>query len=497
MLSVLGNERGGGYSAHRRRILQVGTAGLFGIGLTDILRLESQSASADESVAGGIGNVLLPNRRCKSVIVLFLFGGPSQLETFDMKPEAPEKIRGPYKPIPSKNPELRICEHLPRLANLADRFAVIRTMSHNFNDHSGGAHYLQTGKRWHVPIGGGFAPTPRDWPSMGSVVEYVDQAHAGLNRSMPSYMVVPNSLGRLQEDGQYPRPGEHAGWLGQRFNPLTTRIDKRSKEDNPYWRDCSDEELRFGISGLDTREGLVIDRMNARHSLLQQLNRQLKQIDRELDKKDSSTETPLDVFRQRAFSLATSKEAREALDIQREPNSVRDRYGRHLFGQSTLMARRLIESGVRFVTVQYDCVDGYSWDSHRNSDDVGKHLLPTFDQACSSLLVDLEERGMLDETMVIAMGEMGRTPTANAQWGRDHWSTLFPALIAGGGVRGGNLIGRSDKDAAYALERPVSPEDLAATVYESLGINPEMRVNDFQNRPTPIVDGGKPVRELF
>jgi uncharacterized protein (DUF1501 family) len=161
------------------------------------------------------------------------------------------------------------------------------------------------------------------------------------------------------------------------------------------------------------------------------------------------------------------------------------------------MARRLIESGIRFVTVQYDCVDGYSWDSHRNSDDVGKHLLPTFDQACSALLTDLKERGMLDETLVIAMGEMGRTPTANAQWGRDHWSTLFPAVIAGGGVLGGNLIGKSDKDAAYPIERPVSPEDLAATVYHALGIDPEMRVLDFQNRPTPIVDGGRPVLELW
>lgn len=165
-LSILGSVRGNGLSPNRRRVLQVGSAGLFGIGLADLMRLEA---------AGSVLNSPKIAPRCKSVIVLFLFGGPSQLETFDMKPEAPEKIRGPYKPIASRNPDLRICEHLPRLANLADQFAVIRTMSHTFNDHSGGAHYLQTGKRWHVPIGGGFAPTPRDWPSMGSIVEYVDQ----------------------------------------------------------------------------------------------------------------------------------------------------------------------------------------------------------------------------------------------------------------------------------------------------------------------------------
>lgn len=486
MITILGSPDTSSGRFQRRRMLQAGCAGLFGISLSEILKLES--------LGKGIGDDSAPNAsptpRCKSVILLFLFGGPSQLETFDMKPDAPEKIRGPYRPIASKNPELRICEHLPRLAQTADKFSVIRTMSHTFNDHSGGAHYLQTGKRWHVPIGGGFSPTPRDWPSMGSIVEYVDQQKLGLTRALPSYMVLPNTLGRLQEDGQYPRPGEHAGWLGQRYNPLTTRIDKRSKEDNPYWRDCTDEELNFRISGLDRRDELVLDRMQSRQSLLTQLNRQMRS-------KENAMESELDVFRQRAFSLATSDAARNALDIKKEPDAIRDRYGRHLFGQSTLMARRLIESGIRFVTVQYDCVDGYSWDSHRNSDDVGKHLLPTFDQACSALILDLEERGMLDDTLVIAMGEMGRTPTANAQWGRDHWSTLFPALIAGGKTMPGNLIGKSDKDAAYPIERPVSPEDLAATVYHALGIDPELRVLDSQNRPTPIVDGGQPVLELW
>jgi len=479
MLTILGSH-GSTRTVHsRRRILQAGSGGLFGIGLHEILKLESLAKTSQT-----------PSAKCKSVIFLFLFGGPSQLETFDMKPDAPEKIRGPYRPIQSKNPELRICEHLPKMAQISDKYSVIRTMSHSFNDHSGGAHYLQTGKRWHVPIGGGFAPTPRDWPSMGSIVEFLDQRRLGLERELPSYMVIPNSLGRLQEDGQYPRPGEHAGWLGQRYNPLTTRIDKKSKEDNPYWRECSDEELSYRIAGLDQRDGLVLDRLQDRQSLLDQLNRQINKADTEM-------QSDLDVFRQRAFALATSNAAREALDIRREPEAIRDRYGRHLFGQSTLMARRLIEAGTRFVTVQYDCVDGYSWDSHRNSDDVGKHLLPTFDQACSALILELEERGMLEDTLVVALGEMGRTPTANAQWGRDHWSTLFPAVIAGGKIHGGNLIGKSDKYAAYPIERPVSPEDLAATIYHAIGIDPEMRVMDFQNRPTPIIDGGRPVFELW
>jgi uncharacterized protein (DUF1501 family) len=204
-----------------------------------------------------------------------------------------------------------------------------------------------------------------------------------------------------------------------------------------------------------------------------------------------------DAFRQRALALVTSGQTRAAIDIKREPAELRDRYGRHLFGQSCLMARRLVEAGVRYVTVHYDCVDGYSWDSHRNSDDVKKHLLPTFDQAYSALLRDLDDRGMLDETLVVATGEMGRTPKANAQWGRDHWSTLFPALVAGGGIPGGTLYGKSDKDAAYAIENQVSPEDLAATIYHSLGIDHEMRIRDSENRPTPVVDGGTPVTALW
>jgi uncharacterized protein (DUF1501 family) len=176
---------------------------------------------------------------------------------------------------------------------------------------------------------------------------------------------------------------------------------------------------------------------------------------------------------------------------------MRDRYGRHLFGQSCLMARRFVEAGTRFVTVHYDCPDGYSWDSHRNSDDVKKHLLPTFDQACSALLMDLEERGLLHETLVVAVGEMGRTPVATANWGRGHWSTCFPALIAGAGIRGGIVYGKTDSKAEYPQERTMSPEDLAKTIYMALGVDPEMFLTDRQGRPVPLVESGKAVQELF
>ena len=191
------------------------------------------------------------------------------------------------------------------------------------------------------------------------------------------------------------------------------------------------------------------------------------------------------------------KDTSEALDIRRESPELRDRYGRHLFGQSCLMARRLVESGVRFVTVHYDCVDGYSWDSHRNSDDVKKHLLPTFDQGCSALLADLSDRGLLDETLVVALGEMGRTPKGNATWGRNHWSTLFPALLAGAGVVGGTTYGRSDRLGERPDEGLVTPEDLAATVYRSLGIDPQLTLPDALGRPIPIVENGTPLTGLL
>lgn len=480
MLKLLGTNQTTCEGVRRRALLQAGGAGLFGLTLPNVLAAQATNPTAES---------LIP--RAKHVIFLLLFGGPSQLETFDLKPNAPEQIRGPYRPIACRTPELQIGEHLPRLAQVSDLYTVVRTMTHSFNDHSGGGHYLQTGHRWHVPIGGGFKPTPKDWPSMGSVVEYLAQQQAGLDRPLPAYAVVPNSLGRLQEAGQYPRPGEHAGWLGQRYNPITTKVDKRSLTDNPYWRECSDEELTFQIEGMTAGAELTLDRFSRRRSLLEQFDEARLRLDQQ------KIQAGYTAFEQRAMGLVTSPQARQALDIRQEPASTRDRYGRHLFGQSCLMARRLVEAGVNFVTVHYDCVDGYSWDSHVHSNDVKTHLLPTFDQGMATLLSDLSERGLLDETLVIALGEMGRTPRANANWGRDHWSTLFPAVLAGGRIPGGRVYGKSDKDAAYPVEKPTSPEDLAATVYYALGIDPELRLLNAENRPTHVVEGGSPVVGLW
>ena len=474
MLTINGSPRSTCSGLTRRQLLQIGGTGLFGMSLPNLLAAQGSSGT------GG---------KAKSVIFLFLFGGPSQLETFDMKPEAKLEVRGPFKPIRCKTSDLLICEHLSRLAKISHKFAVVRSMTHSYNDHSGGAHYIQTGRRWHIPVGGGFSKTPEDWPSMGSVVEYLSQAQpGGMERELASYVVLPNRLGRLQDGGQYIRPGEYAGWLGQAYNPLTTLIDKKDAKDNPYWRDCNDDELRFEIEAL--RPAVSIGRIRERADLLQQFEAVRTRL-------DAGAADALDLHRKRAMSLIASDKTRNAFNLQSEPDSVRDRYGRHLFGQSCLMARRMVEAGTRFVTVHYDCTDGYGWDSHRNSDDVLSHLLPTFDQSCSALLADLDERGLLDETLVVALGEMGRTPHAKANWGRDHWSTCFPALLAGAGIRGGIVYGKSDREAAYPIEKPVSPEDLAKTLYWALGVNPDLMLQDRQNRPVPLVDGGRPLLDLF
>lgn len=458
----------------RRPLLQAAGAGLFGLTLPKLLQAEEQGIAA----------------RAKSVIFLFLFGGPSQLETFDLKPLAPDRIRGPFQPIASRTPGLLISEHLPQLANLSDRYTVIRTMSHSFNDHSGGGHYIQTGRKWHIPIGGGFNATPQDWPAMGSVADR--QLKTGRDADLPGYFVIPNSLGRLQEFAtRLRRPGEYGGWLGRGADPLTTAVDKKDAKDNPYWRNCSDEELTFAIEGLMAKRELTVDRMENRQSLLHQFD----QLRRELDKPQAFR--AYDRIQTRALSLVASEKTRQALDITQEPVALRDRYGRHLFGQSTLMARRLVEAGARYVTVHYDAPDGYGWDSHVNSKDVKNHLMPTFDQGMSALLTDLEDRGLLDETLVVAIGEMGRTPTPSGDWGRGHWSTLFPAVLAGGGIRRGGLYGESDKNAAYATSPTVSPEDLAATIYHLLGIDPDLRLPDASGRPMPINEGGRVLSDIF
>jgi hypothetical protein len=462
----------------RREMLQIGGAGLFGLSLSKVLAAQQAS-------------IPFKNPRVKSVMFIFLFGGPSQLETFDMKPDAPSSIRGPFNPIAARTPGLRISEHLARTAKISDKYCVIRSMTHPHNDHNA-CHYIQTGHAWTRSADNGQDVNARetDWPSMGSVVEYLSRRAPDANqRDLPDYIYLPNRLGHLQG---YDRTGQYAGWLGRTYNALATNIQKRDAKDNPFFRDCTDEELDFRIKGLSPTGTISLDRMNTRQNLLSQFDDARRQLDVIEPYRDFSQ------IQQRALSLVTSEKMRNAFDIRQEKDDLRDRYGRHLFGQSVLMGRRMIEAGSRFVTVAWDCVDGYSWDSHRSSNHLERHLLPGFDQGFSALLTDMDESGLLDETLVVAVGEMGRTPKpSNSAWGRGHWSYCFPCVLAGGGVRGGTVYGKSDKEGGYPDENPVSPEDLAKTIYWALGIDPNLTLPDLDDRPVHMIDGGKPLTHLF
>ena len=483
MLTINGRTKTVCSGVSRRDLIRAGGLGMFGLSLPKVMAAEQIQTH------GFNPNAPFPTGRAKSVLFLFLFGGPSQLETFDLKPEAPEKIRGPFKPITSRTPGLQICEHLPRTAALSDKFAVIRSMTHQHNDHNA-CHYLQTGHKWTRPGNDGIdGGQPIDWPAMGSVVEYVSRHSAdGHTRAISDYVYMPNRLGFLQG---YDRTGQYGGWLGNSYNALATDIRRRNKSDNPFFRECTEEELDFRIKGLMSRSEVSLDRLDRRRDLLSQFDESRRIIEAKRDFNNYGN------IQQRALDLVTSDQIRSAFDIQKESPALRDRYGRHLFGQSVLMGRRMIEAGSRFVTVIWDAPDGYSWDSHRRSDDLRDHLVPKFDQSFSALLTDMEDRGLLDETLVVAVGEMGRTPNANGNWGRGHWSYCFPCVMAGAGIRGGVTYGTSDKNAGHPIEDAVSPEDLAATLYNSLGISHEIQLPDAQGRPVSIVDGGTPIYELF
>lgn len=484
MLSLLGNSVRTCNGIGRREMLQACGAGLLGTSLPKVLAAEALQTPSPA--------------RAKSILFVFLYGGPSQLETFDMKPDAPSSIRGPFKPIDSRTPGLRICEYLPRLAERSDKYAVVRTVNHPENNHNG-THFIQTGHALPPADRGAarVAATSKDWPAFGSVISYLD-AHSESRPAnpFPPFVYLPKRLGHY---AGYDINGQYAGWLGKGWDPMATSIEKRDAADNPYFRDCTDDELDFRLSGLEPLPAVSLDRLDRRQTLLQQFDAERRRLDR------SSRVRNFSGRQQQALNLLTSGDVAQAFDLRREPDSLRDHYGRNLFGQSLLMGRRLIEAGTRFVTVAWDMAvrgdDTTSWDSHRELTRINKdHLLPGLDQGLPALLDDMSDSGLLDETLVFVAGEMGRTPkfeNRGSQDGRDHWSYCFPCLFAGAGTRGGALYGQSDKDAAYPVTHAVSPGDLAATIYESLGIAPDLRIPNAEDQPVPLVDKGQPLSALF
>jgi hypothetical protein len=443
----------------RRELLTIGGLGLAGLGLPGLL--------------AGRGRVGSQRRgRARSCIQLFMWGGPAQQETFDLKPHAPVGVRSLFRPIATSVTGTRICEHLPLLSRLAHRYSILRSVTHTGVNHGTSAYHMLTG-HLHFAPGTLRHPSPNDFPSVGCAVSRFGREV----REVPAYVSLPSVL----HDGDGGEvPGQGAGLLGQRWAPFLVKGDPTRAD--------------FSIDALSLPSEVGTGRFRGRIGLQSALGQRAEYLSRLPAGQD------VDGHYQQAFRLIQSPAARRAFDLAREPNKVRARYGWHHFGQSCLLARRLVEAGVPLITVYWNAPhidDLQHWDTHKNSAErLKNHLLPHFDRGLTALLEDLHGRGLLDETLVVWMGEFGRTPKINKQGGRDHWGFCQSVLMAGGGVRGGLVYGSSDAQAAYAAETPVSPDDLAATVFHTLGIPLDREMLDAQNRPLPLCTG-KPVMGLF
>lgn len=426
----------------RRDLLRVGSSGLFGLGLAEWFRLRS---IAKDPIAP----------QAKACILIWLDGGPSHLETFDLKPDAPAEVRGPFQPIATKVPGLQISELLPQTAKITDKLAIVRSLTSPLGEHGLANHYLLTG----------YKPSPvLTYPSYGAVLSHVQERPSVL----PPYIAIPESRSTMG-----------AGFLRSQYDPFATGGDP-SKPD-------------FRVRDLNLFPAVTEERIHRRREFLAEFDKAQANV----EASDTSAERPFE----QAYRLVTSPSAKHAFDMSREKPEVRARFGPRMLGQSCLLARRLVESGVPFVSVL-----NTGWDTHDNltlslrdgysGAKVGVGLIPTFDQAFAALVGDLHDRGLLDETLVIAMGEFGRTPKLNARAGRDHWPRVFSAVLVGGGIRGGQVIGASDRVGESPADNPVTPADLARTIYTLLGVDPDHELHTQDGRPVQINQGGRVIREL-
>ncbi len=462
MLSLLGKGVSLCDGVTRREALRVGGLGFTGLMWGHCLRAQ---AAPQRTAADGFG-------RARACILIYHYGGPSHLDIWDLKPDAPAEIRGEFRPVDTRVPGVRITEHLPRLAAVADLYAVVRSVNHRDNDHAIGAYLALTGYSHpkHDILGIEPPASPQDLPSIGSVVSKVRPA----DRPVFSYV----TLGDLRHLGNNDSMGQNAGCLGKVYDPFTV----------PFTRPITGE---LDFTGATSVLGASVDggRMGLRRDLLEQINRVRPALETAGSMRD------LDDCTRKAYSLLASPASRDAFDIGKEPDRVGDRYGPSFLGQSCLLARRLVEAGVPLVTVY--SFGSRDWDTHGNNFATLKSvLLPPEDQGFSALLEDLNDRGMLDETLVVWMSEMGRGPRINNGAGRDHWSFCYSVVLAGGGVRGGQVYGSSDRIAAYPSTNPVSPADVAATIYHCLGVDPRGVVTDQQGRPL-VVAAGRPIQALL
>ena len=453
------NQRFAAASIGRRELLRAGMFGLFGLGLPELLHARQINPA--------------PARHAKACIVLFMWGGPAQQDTWDMKPDAPDVYRGEFKPIQTTVPGLQICEHLPMLAKRAQDLCLIRSMSHNDVNHTTATHHLLTGRA--APAG----PLSDDWPNYGAVLAKTGRGRGPLPPYVSMMPIVPNGAPRFVEESH----GQGAGLLGPVYNPL--RIDADASKPD------------YSVGEFSRRPDLDAVRVRERQGLLRSMDQRNRTFERHTDAEAITTQY------ERAFEVLSTPTAARAFDLSREPLRVRERYGMNPHGQSVLQARRLVEAGVPLVTVFWpnEGITNVSvyWDTHsRNFIDLKTRLCPVTDRAFSALLDDLKDRGMLDDTLIVWTGEMGRTPKVGqsvpggagaGRDGRDHWGKVFTSILAGGGVKGGAVYGASDRYAAEPAVNPTPPVDLAATIYQLLGVDPRLTIHDRLGRPMTLCEG--------
>ena len=474
---VLDDARRGG-AMLRREWLRIGGLAGVSLGTSSSSRLIQASDAAAIQKPPGYG-------RAKSVIVLYASGGQSQLDTWDPKPDAPEGIRGEFASIATPVSGVRVCEHLPRLARLADRYTIVRSLSHDDLDH-GSATYLSLTGQFHPRKSSNPPPRDEDAPALGAILQRVRPSqrfpYTAVNVNGP--LLVP----------EQPSPGQYGGFLGRKYEPLTVG-------------DVSDSAVV--LDGLEPQPDLPLVRQSSRTSLLAAIDRTHRQLNADRNALEMS-----ELYRQ-AHSLLESPKCRHAFDLSHESVALRDRYGRFRSGQACLLARRLVEAGVPLITVFLSHsargqdkspgdTDLYGWDTHNDIFYAMKeHLLPRFDICFSALLEDLERRGLLDSTLVICMGEFGRAPRValepnfkGSTPGRKHWASVYSIVMAGAGVKRGHIVGASDRIAAYPETSPITPGDIAATMFSSLGIDPLGHFTDASGRPFPIATG-KPIGDLY
>ena len=445
--------------ASRRGFLKIGSLGLAGLILPNLLRAEAEAFDK-----AAVSNVAAADRRGTAVILYWMAGGPSHLDTWDMKPEAVAEVRGPFKPIATRLPGLQLCELLPHQAAMADKLAIVRSLAHRNGNHFDAAHWVQTGYHEENVMGRG-----QPYPCQGAIVaKLAGPCVPGL----PPYVCIPQPYSPYL--GFYQQPS----YLGEAFGPLSGGGEPayRGKRADPEFILPTD----VSFARLAERRALMerIDGLARRAEALPAF-------------------AEMDQHYQRAFGLVTSPQVQQAFNIEAEPARLRERYGRNPWGQGALLARRLVEAGVRFVTINHYEGDVDWWDDHFTIEANLRKRLPPFDQALGTLIADIHERGLADRVLVAAFGEFGRTPWIDRHAGRGHWPNAMSALFSGGGLKTGQIIGSTTSNGGEPKDRPFGPGDLLATIYRAVGIDPGQSLPNRQNRPIPLVDAGQPIPELF